>query len=534
MPLEKQSLNNFLPNGFETLNQEGYKENFSEDKIATGYEKDVPDIVSGPNLNNLIDVVGKNTNTLNNYVEYLNGMPINNVPTTDENGQLNYINLDDKLTKKQITNCILEIPQRIKYTLENGTLTIKAGSVVIVPYGVEDLTSQYPVGSVFIHENFRVYDTQFADGKFFVWAELVNDINSTPQSTVLQDPHISGIDIINNKIYARLVNSQHQSGDGSNIGKNDLYYNINANTLQLYYSGAINSATCTLPMVVMNKTQDIGWTSIKQVFNGVGYIGYFYWVDKGVKCLLPKGRNSDGTLKNLEYTTNFSYGSVSPTSTTDGFLIINESLIEGEKEIVAFWDKTVFVSNENPSDENISKVMPYSGAIWYNPITNICYYLPPQSTAPYQWIVESSYIIIGKIFKDTTNNNIIKEMKITANTVNLLKTSDAPQISGWGMPSNKYIDLTVGKIGSTYIAPANGYFKFAGACTAVGYIGLENVTKNNYSNSMNRVTSASSSGPMSVWATTIASKGDIISIAGNSNMTFVSGSLKFIYAEGEV
>ena len=64
MAIKKESLNNFLPDGFETLNQEGYKENFSADKISTGYEKDVPDIVSGPNLNNLIDVIGKNTNTL--------------------------------------------------------------------------------------------------------------------------------------------------------------------------------------------------------------------------------------------------------------------------------------------------------------------------------------------------------------------------------------------------------------------------------------------------------------------------------------
>lgn len=43
----------------------------------------------------------------------------------------------------EVTNCITEIPQRIKYTLENGTLTILAGSVVIVPYGVEDLLKHY-------------------------------------------------------------------------------------------------------------------------------------------------------------------------------------------------------------------------------------------------------------------------------------------------------------------------------------------------------------------------------------------------------
>ena len=35
MAIKKESLNNFLPDGFETLNQEGYKENFSADKIYT-------------------------------------------------------------------------------------------------------------------------------------------------------------------------------------------------------------------------------------------------------------------------------------------------------------------------------------------------------------------------------------------------------------------------------------------------------------------------------------------------------------------
>lgn len=95
MPLEKQSLNNFLPNGFETLNQEGYKENFSEDKILTGYEKDVRDIVSGPNLNNLIDVVGKNTNVLTNFMDFIKNMPINNILVVDENNQLAYKPIDE-------------------------------------------------------------------------------------------------------------------------------------------------------------------------------------------------------------------------------------------------------------------------------------------------------------------------------------------------------------------------------------------------------------------------------------------------------
>ena len=43
--------------------------------------------------------------------------------------------------------------------------------------------------------------------------------------------------------------------------------------------------------------------SIDQVFNGFGYIGSTLWVDKGVKGLIPNGRNEDGTLNNREFTT---------------------------------------------------------------------------------------------------------------------------------------------------------------------------------------------------------------------------------------
>lgn len=118
MAIKKESLNNFLPDGFETLNQEGYKENFSADKIQTGYEKDVPELVSGPNLNNLIDVIGKNTNTLNSYVEYLNSLSVNKTPIVDSNNQLNSTQIGLKVYSATET-----------YLLNDLVTTIKDGKV---------------------------------------------------------------------------------------------------------------------------------------------------------------------------------------------------------------------------------------------------------------------------------------------------------------------------------------------------------------------------------------------------------------------
>lgn len=306
MPIEKQSLNNFLPDGFETLNQEGYKENFNEDKIKTGYEKDVPDIVSGPNLNNLIDVVGKNTNTLNNYVEYLNGMPINNVPTTDENGQLNYINLDDKLTKKQITNCILELPQRIKYTLEEEILTVKAGSIFIIPYGLEDKTNELNIGDTFLLDIYKIYDMQFDEGKFFVWVELTQDTSMVMATSMKGGKYIVSCGQSN---WAQLslldyysTNIHTSETQPTVTGKNHYWYDLINNVVKTSGNTGSNWVVTnnTLPFLIVEARKG-KVKAVTQVFNGVGYIDTVIWVDKDVKGLIPNGRYPDGTLNNIEY-----------------------------------------------------------------------------------------------------------------------------------------------------------------------------------------------------------------------------------------
>ena len=58
--------------------------------------------------------------------------------------------------------------------------------------------------------------------------------------------------------------------------------------------------------------------------------------------------------------------------------------------------------------------------------------------------------------------------------------TDMLQASGAGMPSNKYIELSVGASGSAYTAPANGYFAFrtTNTASANNYTYLENATTN--------------------------------------------------------
>lgn len=74
----------------------------------------------------------------------------------------------------------------------------------------------------------------------------------------------------------------------------------------------------------------------------------------------------------------------------------------------------------------------------------------------------SLYFYVGET---TQNANLINAGRIEEKLVNKVDTNASnftadgkSLISGWGMPSSKYIDLTLGASGTTYTAPGNGWF----------------------------------------------------------------------------
>ena len=93
--------------------------------------------------------------------------------------------------------------------------------------------------------------------------------------------------------------------------------------------------------------------------------------------------------------------------------------------------------------------------------------------------------------------------------------------SGLGMPSNRYIDLTLGASGATYTAPANGWILVGKRCTANQYLGT-------YANSIMKC--------LEVWNTSYCSllfpvrKGNVFPISYSASGT--TDVFRFIYAEG--
>ena len=209
-------------------------------------------------------------------------------------------NLPDVYLKtNQITNCITEIPQRVKLDLTDGVLTLKAGSQVIVPYGTSAPTME--VGDTL--NGGRIVDISWdeVDSKLFYIVQYDTNLTHT-QTSSASSGSLSIIVSSNGVLDSRWSNT-------------NINYDIKTNI--------VNDNYTSLPFALC--TQKSGVTiSIDQIFNGIGYIGSTIWVDKGVKGLIPNGRNEDGTLNNIEINST-KVNIITKTGTYKGVIAIGQS-----------------------------------------------------------------------------------------------------------------------------------------------------------------------------------------------------------------
>jgi len=104
--------------------------------------------------------------------------------------------------------------------------------------------------------------------------------------------------------------------------------------------------------------------------------------------------------------------------------------------------------------------------------------------------------------------------------------SSLSQLDGsFSMPSSRYTDLTLGADGSTYTAPANGWFTFSKLTTGNQYVALTN----NSNGIVSRT--AYSSGGFDPAVTIPVLKNDVVTARYNTGG--VTQIFRFIYAEGD-
>jgi hypothetical protein len=368
--------------------------------------------------------------------------------TSLSNGYISQINTTgnsyDNLTHRNITNCITEIPQRIKLELADGVLTLKAGSEVIVPNGFE------------------------ADGTTpkFDYVTIESDLSISSWGTGITNTCVLGfrkdgqtpkfVTLLSNCIFSGSTKPT------PNVGDYWLWYDTVSNKIKYTSDNGVTwtSEYCAFSIARTQVTNSV-FTSIDQIFNGMGYIGSTVWVDKGVKGLIPNGRNEDGTLRNIEYANN---------------KIVISTFTGGYAD--TFWLRL------SPTG-----TLP-------NRSTQIRYNIKSLSNAPtptvgkwYSVYVEDENMFYysnngGAYYKDLAMDlgvySASADNKITSlkpkQPFRAIDYSDKSEVSGWGMPSDKYINLTLGASGSKYVAPANGWYyvkKTAGATGKYLNVGVD-------------------------------------------------------------
>lgn len=165
------------------------------------------------------------------------------------------------------TNCLTAVSQDIKLELSSGTLTLKAGSKLYIPNGA---------------------------GNFSV-RNITSDVTTTEGSGSAQWVYcVSASGSILNRALSNCT-----SGTGA-IATSGFAYDTTTNNIGWYNSsGTKQYSDLSFPICVCTSTDGI-ITSIDQVFNGFGYIGSTIFALPGIKCLIPNGRNTNGTLNNTE------------------------------------------------------------------------------------------------------------------------------------------------------------------------------------------------------------------------------------------
>ena len=209
------------------------------------------------------------------------------------------------LTTKNITNCLTKIPQDIKFELNNGILTTKAGLKVYVPNGFE------------------------LDGVTKKFDELIipiDRVNSSDSTSIRRKLQFINPNLLED--FPRVFTENCYSGETAPSGASYMFwYDTNNNLGKLTTDGGTSWDTgYSLPYMETTEN-DSEYTSIDQVFNGFGYIGSTIFALPGIEGLIPNGRNIDGSLNNTKFTTSSvlsrTYGS--NETYADANLIISSS-----------------------------------------------------------------------------------------------------------------------------------------------------------------------------------------------------------------
>ena len=406
--------------------------------------------------------------------------------------------LDTNLSNcRNITNCITEIPQRIKLELNvsANTFTLKSGSEVIVPNGFEEdgITPHFDYVSITADKTI----TGAGFGGSYTDATICYNVTESNMT-------------MNDGVGWRRMSTETASGSTqptftSNYG---IWYDTATNLIKYIWEGnVLQSGGLSFPLcMIINTKNQID--SIKDIFNGFGFIGKCTWVDKGVRALFANGRNADGSLKNQEVvTTKCKIRDLSAENSFNGFL---NSL----GQMNGFGTHCVFNQDEEPTG------FVGSEALWYSPKDN---FLRKTSDSGATWVVQK-LIPTGTLVK-AVGETITEMSQPQCAAVITNSAQDMDWLCSLPKPSGKFNDLALGASGMAYRAPANGYLILRKLVTNSQYVEIGTTARWVFRN-------AASTNSQAVSAFAPMKRGDVATISYNA--AGATSVFRFLYDEGSL
>ena len=203
---------------------------------------------------------------------------------------------------EKATNCVLEIPQNIKLTIENNVLTVKNGSVLV-------MSGSSTYRTITVNADRTKDFSSYQDGKIVVFANTIGGL---------------GLDGLLNRV-----------GSGSSLPADNttysFFYLTTDYSIYHYEGSSWVKKDASYPLCVLEKdssgvhfAKDSNGNDM--IFNGAGFIGHHAFVYPGVKALIPNGFNSDDSYRNIEINRNTLYIRELPLGTQEVFIINNNSV----------------------------------------------------------------------------------------------------------------------------------------------------------------------------------------------------------------
>lgn len=295
------------------------------------------------------------------------------------------------LNKTQITNGILSVEKLVNVapSLDNGKLILKQGSIVYVStngtFNEVTISADVSAGSG------ELYTADGSRNLYACYVPSINEIRNIPVKQTYSQATAPTTSMMLFNTYCGWLDTTN-------------------NIMKYTHDGGATWTVCSLPFALGNpqtlSSGGMGWFGkLKVVFNGFGVVGQKTFTTRGVRALLPNGKNADETLNNKE--------------TISTSLTFTEET--GKSSLLCFFSGTQILTYGTPNYfEQDEKPTGFTGsATWLNTQDNVMYNTSDGGTT---WAKAGSLrCYLGKLVK--TINGVITEFEPNK-PVELLKRGD--------------------------------------------------------------------------------------------------------------